>query len=490
MKFIHIVTGVLPGSAVFRHAPPYLVLNNEHPQLFELLAKALDVVADDPVVYIYIRPVIEHIKGPRHINLQRRGDAAGFPLLLFQQALVQVAQDGDIFGLRVVQVRLVNDAHTAVNHRFFHGFKPIPIAHDQLTQREDKVRFQRQGVIIIRVVHVNIHGIDIIRAGGSNTDHLTVQSLDQGEILALRVTDENIIRGEQKCVGDLALGGEGLAAVMDDQPVFQQEVEVPGHGQVIDRDLLRQLQEGHPYSHVAAAETLALPDVSGLHKPASRIHDKVGVRTAQSGPVLQLDHLQLVRVLLNANIPGTGRHDFAGALVIGLHHGFLHTLFFQFRKTHSETVRQPDAGIAGEAAGGAENEAVGVFEQLPVHHDKVVGQGVDAVVQGLRAGLEQLLRGKGHKNSGAGRGKPPLYLHLIETQGQAAHQPFLWLKVQRHQTAVVLLRDGTGLEHVVVQLFPALRRVHQQERHQEHALIPALEVLQQLLGLLAVGSKV
>ena len=38
--------------------------------------------------------------------------------------------------------------------------------------------------------------------------------------------------------------------------------------------------------------------------------------------------------------------------------------------------------------------------------------------------------------------------------------------------------------------FAALRRVHQQERHQEHALIPALEVLQQLLGLLAVGGKV
>ena len=193
MELIHIVTGVFPRRAVFRHAPPNLVLDNEHPQLFELLAKALDVVADDPVVYIYIRSVIEYIEGPRHINLQRRGDAVGFPFLLVQQALVQVAQDGDIFGLWVVQVGLVNDAYTAVNHRFFHGFKPVSIAHDQLTQGEDEVRFQRQGVIIVGVVQVNIHGIDIIRAGGSNTDHLTVQSLDQGKIFAFRVTDENII---------------------------------------------------------------------------------------------------------------------------------------------------------------------------------------------------------------------------------------------------------------------------------------------------------
>ena len=33
-------------------------------------------------------------------------------------------------------------------------------------------------------------------------------------------------------------------------------------------------------------------------------------------------------------------------------------------------------------------QAVGVFQQLSVHHDEVVGQGVDAVVQSLFAVLE------------------------------------------------------------------------------------------------------
>ena len=33
-------------------------------------------------------------------------------------------------------------------------------------------------------------------------------------------------------------------------------------------------------------------------------------------------------------------------------------------------------------------QAVGVFQQLSVHHDEVVGQGVDAVVQGFFAVLE------------------------------------------------------------------------------------------------------
>lgn len=36
----------------------------------------------------------------------------------------------------------------------------------------------------------------------------------------------------------------------------------------------------------------------------------------------------------------------------------------------------------------AENQAVGVFQQLAVHHDKVVGQGIDAVVQRFFTVLE------------------------------------------------------------------------------------------------------
>ena len=35
-----------------------------------------------------------------------------------------------------------------------------------------------------------------------------------------------------------------------------------------------------------------------------------------------------------------------------------------------------------------QNQAVGVFQQLSIHHDEVVGQGIDAVVQGFFAVLE------------------------------------------------------------------------------------------------------
>ena len=66
----------------------------------------------------------------------------------------------------------------------------------------------------------------------------------------------------------------------------------------------------------------------------------------------------------------------------------------------------------------------------------------------------------------------------------------LLLVVQPPQGAVVLLGDASRLEHVVLQLLPRLRRVHHQHRHQEHPLIPGLQVLQKRLGLRAIGGEI
>ena len=51
--------------------------------------------------------------------------------------------------------------------------------------------------------------------------------------------------------------------------------------------------------------------------------------------------------------------------------------------------------------GRTQNQAVGVFEQLAVNHNEVVGKSVDTAVQSFLSGLEQLLGGKGYKNSDA-----------------------------------------------------------------------------------------
>ena len=74
-------------------------------------------------------------------------------------------------------------------------------------------------------------------------------------------------------------------------------------------------------------------------------------------------------------------------------------------------------GFAG--TGGAQNQAIGVLELLPVHHNEVLGQGVQTIIEGFFPGLEQLLGGKRNEDGGGTGGQAPLNLDLILGQGQA-----------------------------------------------------------------------
>ena len=85
-------------------------------------------------------------------------------------------------------------------------------------------------------------------------------------------------------------------------------------------------------------------------------------------------------------------------------------------------------GLAG--TGSAQNQAVGIFQFFAVHHDKIVGQGVQTVVQAFLAIVEQFLCGKRHKDRRAAGGKTSLNLDLAVCQRQAAHQPLLLLKIK------------------------------------------------------------
>ena len=71
-----------------------------------------------------------------------------------------------------------------------------------------------------------------------------------------------------------------------------------------------------------------------------------------------------------------------------------------------------------------QNQAVGVFQQLSVHHDEVVGQSVDAVVQGFFSVLKQFLCCERYKDSRRTGGQPSLDLDLIESQRQTAQDVY------------------------------------------------------------------
>ena len=141
-------------------------------------------------------------------------------------------------------------------------------------------------------------------------------------------------------------------------------------------------------------------------------------------------------------------------------------------------------------AGSTQNQAIGVLQLLPVHHDKVVGQGIQPIVQALFAGLIQFLCGERDKNCRAAGGQTSLDLDLAVCQRQAAHQPLLLLKVQSAQIAVVLLGNGAGLKDVVFQFLLRVSGVQHQKGDKEHPFVLALQFFQQGFGISAVGRQI
>ena len=141
-------------------------------------------------------------------------------------------------------------------------------------------------------------------------------------------------------------------------------------------------------------------------------------------------------------------------------------------------------------AGRTQNQAVGILQLLPVHHDKVVGQGVQTIVQAFFAGLIQFLRGKRNKNCRAAGGQPSLNLNLAACQRQRGHQPLLLLVVQSAQVAVVLLGDAGCLKNIVFKFLFRAPGVQHQKCDKEHPLVLALQFFQQGFGISAVGCQI
>ena len=211
MEFIDVVAGASAFRPVGGHATPDLVLDDEHAQLFQLLAQFLDVKANQAVLDIHIGPVVEDIERAADVDFQGCCNEPGFLFRLLQQDSVQVSQDGDIFRLRLIEIGLIHHAHAAVDDGLFDGLEALSAADDELAQGENEVGFQGQRALILGVVQIDVHGINVVTTGGRDLDDLALQTLHQRVILALRIADGDVVLGDEKGIGNFSLGREGLA---------------------------------------------------------------------------------------------------------------------------------------------------------------------------------------------------------------------------------------------------------------------------------------
>ena len=181
VELVHEVPGGFTLIPVLGNTVPYLVLDHQH-------------------------------QAAMHIQFQCRRDTLRLRLRLPLDLVIQIFQQRHIFRAGVCDIWAVHDPHGTVNDRFFHWLQTVPTACRQFAERQDKVRFQRQRVIILAVIEVDIHRVHILRAGRRDFDDLAFQTVHQRKIFRLRVADQDIVLCVQEHTHDGTLCGKTLAA--------------------------------------------------------------------------------------------------------------------------------------------------------------------------------------------------------------------------------------------------------------------------------------
>ena len=136
---------------------------------------------------VHIRFVIKHIQRAGHIQVQCLRYPVRFRQVLVEQGLVQIGEDGHILRAGARQIGAVDGFHGTVYHGAFNRFQTCFAAHDQLTERQHKIRLQGQRAVIFGIIQVDVQRVHIVLAGRRKFNDLPMQPLDQRIILGLWV---------------------------------------------------------------------------------------------------------------------------------------------------------------------------------------------------------------------------------------------------------------------------------------------------------------
>ena len=162
--------------------------------------------------------MVKDVQRAGNIKLQCRRNAGSFRLRLFQQFVVEVAQDRHFCRVGVSKERSVHIPNSAVNDGFFHGLQALFSTDNKLAKGKDKVGFQSKRVVVLAVIEVYIHRVHILGHAvhafscWRQAYHLPAQSLHKGKILGFGVADDNIVVGDEKGVCHFPFCRKGFTA--------------------------------------------------------------------------------------------------------------------------------------------------------------------------------------------------------------------------------------------------------------------------------------
>ena len=138
--------------------------------------------------------------------------------------------------------------------------------------------------------------------------------------------------------------------------------------------------------------------------------------------------------------------------------------------------------------GHAQTETVAVEQQAAIRHDHVLADGVLPIVQAVR--LHDFLCAKRNQHGGAFGGERAQGLDFSQPIGQHRVQPVLLLPAQRGKLAQVLAGCRVERFGVAVELLFAVSQMHQCHQPEHHALVAGRQIVEHLLGFLALQLHV
>ena len=135
-------------------------------------------------------------------------------------------------------------------------------------------------------------------------------------------------------------------------------------------------------------------------------------------------------------------------------------------------------------AGYAQTETVAVEQQAAIRHDHVLADGVLPIIQTVR--LHDFLRAERNQHGGAFGGKGSQGLDFSQPIRQHRVQPIFLLPAQRRKLAQVLARRGVERFGVAVKLLLIVCQMHQRHQPEHHPLVAGGQIVEHLLGFLAL----
>ena len=138
--------------------------------------------------------------------------------------------------------------------------------------------------------------------------------------------------------------------------------------------------------------------------------------------------------------------------------------------------------------GHAQTETVAVEQQAAIRHDHIFADGVLPIVQTVR--LHDFLCAERNQHGGAFGGKGSQGLDFPQPVRQHRVQSVFLLPAQRGKLAQVLTRRGVERFGVAVELLFAVSQMHQCHQPEHHALVAGRQIVEHLLGFLALQLHV